>query len=78
MSYYNHFTGDNLKTTLFSELEVNDQFYLTLFKGKRRRGNILMIKVTENTFQEKKNKIIHNILYPEKLIVKIGGNNALR
>lgn len=59
MAYWNHFADFEYDRVLFSELKVGDLFRDYRFSGKRRRGFIVMIKVSETEYMEQKSKEMH-------------------
>ena len=69
MSYYNHFSNKKYKSILFSSIPINGKFRNDVWKGKRRRKDIIMIKISDNSYMEQKSKKVYNIVYPEKLEV---------
>jgi len=66
MSNWNNFVNRRYKEVLFSELKIGDKFRNDFFDGKRRRKDIICIKIGDMEFIEERSKKIHKFkLYPE-------------
>lgn len=63
MAYWNHFADAKYKQIKFSEVAIGEKFRKNFFKNKRRRKDIICIKLRELEFEEQKSKKIYKILF---------------
>lgn len=65
MAYWNHFSDKKYNQIKFSSLNIGDKFRNDFFNGKRRRTNIVCIKLSGTEYQEFKSKKIHKFFNAE-------------
>lgn len=54
MARWNHFGKPKYRQILFSDVKVHEKFRNDLFKNKRRRSNIIMVKTGNLSYKELK------------------------
>lgn len=61
MTRWNHFSDRIYKRILFKDLSVGDKFRVDLWKGKRRRADIICIKAGDLKYTELRSKKLHTL-----------------
>lgn len=61
MSRYNHFGTSKYKSISFNDVKIGDRFRMDKFNGKRRRADIIMIKISETSYKEVKSGKEYNL-----------------